>query len=140
HAGVLPKAFVDERFAFYGVALSGTPKLRDRWKRAIDATNAALGEAVGKLYAAKHFPPSSKARIQTMVKELIAAYRVRIQRLAWMSPKTKQKALAKLGTLYVGVGYPESWRDYSSFEVVRGDAFGNAWRAELYEYRRNLAK
>ncbi len=140
HAGVLPHAFDDERFAFYGTALSGVPKQRERWKRAIDATNASLGEAVGKLYAAKHFPPSSKARIQEMVKDLIAAYRVRIAKLAWMSPKTKEKALAKLSTLYVGVGYPESWRDYSSFDVVRGDAFGNADRSEMYEYTRNLAK
>ncbi|MBV9989818.1 MAG: M13 family metallopeptidase [Alphaproteobacteria bacterium] len=139
-AGVLPHAFDDEHFAFYGTALSGVPKQRDRWKRAIDATNAALGEAVGKLYAAKHFPPSSKARIQAMVKDLIAAYRVRIAKLAWMSPKTKEKALAKLSTLYVGVGYPESWRDYSSFDVVRGDALGNADRSEMFEYKRNLAK
>ncbi len=139
-AGVLPKAFVDERFAFYGTDLSGTPKNRDRWKRAIDATNAALGEAVGKIYAAKYFPPSSKARIQTLVKDLLAAYHARIDRLAWMSPKTKAKALAKLDTLYVGVGYPDSWRDYSSFDVVRGDAFGNAWRSEMFEYKRNLAK
>jgi len=139
-AGVLPKAFVDERFAFYGTDLSGTPKIRDRWKRAIDATNAALGEAVGKIYAAKYFPPSSKARIQTMVKDLLVAYHARIDRLAWMSPKTKAKALAKLDTLYVGVGYPDSWRDYSSFDVVRGDAFGNAERSEMFEYKRNLAK
>ncbi len=139
-AGVLPKAFTAERFAFYGTALSGTPKNRDRWKRAIDATNDALGEAVGKLYAAKYFPPSSKARIRKMVEELIAAYRVRIGKLAWMSPETKKTALAKLDTLYVGVGYPDTWRDYSSLEVVRGDAFGNAWRASVFEYKRNLAK
>jgi predicted metalloendopeptidase len=139
-AGVLPKAFVAERFAFYGTALSGTPKMRDRWKRAIDATNAALGEAVGKMYSAKYFPPSSKARIQTMVKELLAAYHARIEKLAWMSPQTKAKALAKLDTLYVGTGYPDAWRDYSSFNVVRGDALGNAERAEMFEYKRNLAK
>ncbi|HWA88967.1 MAG TPA: M13 family metallopeptidase [Rhizomicrobium sp.] len=140
YAGVLPKAFVDERFAFYGTALSGTPKIRDRWKRAIDSTNASLGEAVGKLYAARYFPPSSKARINAMVKDLIAAYRVRISKLDWMSPETKKKALAKLDTLYVGVGYPDTWRDYSSFDVVRGDALGNEQRAEVYEYKRNLAK
>jgi predicted metalloendopeptidase len=140
YAGVLPKAFVAENFAFYGTALSGVPKQRERWKRAIDATNAVLGEAVGKLYAAKYFPPSSKARIQAMVKDLIAAFHARIEKLSWMSPATKKKAIAKLDTLYVGVGYPETWRDYSSFEVVRGDAFGNAERAEMYEYKRNLAK
>jgi putative endopeptidase len=140
YSGVLPKAFVDERFAFYGTDLSGTPKNRDRWKRAIDATNAALGEAVGKIYSAKYFPPSSKARIEAIVKELIAAYHARIEHLAWMSPKTKAKALAKLDTLYVGVGYPEAWRDYSAFDVVRGDALGNLQRAEMFEYKRNLAK
>jgi putative endopeptidase len=140
YSSLLPKAFVDERFAFYGTDLSGTPKNRDRWKRAIDATNAALGEAVGKIYAAKYFPPSSKARIEAIVKDLLAAYRARISNLAWMSPKTKEKALAKLDTLYVGVGYPDAWRDYSAFDVVRGDALGNERRAELFEYKRNLAK
>jgi putative endopeptidase len=140
YSSLLPKAFVDERFAFYGTDLSGTPKNRDRWKRAIDATNAALGEAVGQIYAAKYFPPSSKARIEAIVKDLLAAYRARISNLAWMSPKTKEKALAKLDTLYVGVGYPDAWRDYSAFDVVRGDALGNERRAELFEYKRNLAK
>ncbi len=100
YGSVLPKAFVDERFAFYGTTLSGTPKIRDRWKRAIDATNFALGEAVGKLYAARYFPPAAKAKIdQTMVKELLAAYHARISNLKWMSPQTKEKALAKLATL-----------------------------------------
>jgi predicted metalloendopeptidase len=140
YANVLPKAFVDENFAFYGTDLSGTPKIRDRWKRAIDATNASLGEAVGKMYAAKYFPPSSKARIQAMVKDLLTAYHARIEKLAWMSPQTKAKALAKLDTLYIGVGYPDSWRDYSAFKVVRGDALGNLERAETFEYQRNLAK
>ena len=140
YASVLPKAFDDEHFAFFGTALSGTPKMQDRWKRAIDATNGALGEAVGKLYAAKFFPPSSKARIRAMVKDLIAAFHARIENLAWMSPATKAKAIAKLDVLYVGVGYPERWIDYSAFDVRHGDAFGNAWRSSLFEYRRNLAK
>jgi predicted metalloendopeptidase len=140
YASLLPKAFVDERFAFYGTGLSGTPKIRDRWKRAIDATNGALGEAVGQLYAAKFFPPSSKAKIEAIVKDLLAAYHARISNLAWMSPKTKEKALAKLATLKVGVGYPDKWRDYSALDIVRGDALGNQERAELFEYKRNLAK
>jgi Predicted metalloendopeptidase len=140
YAGVLPKAFVAERFAFYGTALSGTPKIRDRWKRAISATNEALGEPVGKLYVARYFPPAAKAKIEGMVKELIAAYRARISRLAWMSPATKEKALAKLATLKVGVGYPDKWRDYSSLKIVRGDALGNLQRSEQFEYRYALAK
>ena len=139
-AGVLPKPFVDERFAFYGTVLTGTPKLRDRWKRAIDSTNGNLGEVVGRLYVAKHFPPSAKAKIEAMVKNLLTAYHARIAKLAWMSPKTKEKALAKLGTLRVGVGYPDKWRDYSSLEIVRGDALGNLKRSEMFEYRYNLAK
>jgi predicted metalloendopeptidase len=140
YAGVLPKAFVNERFAFYGTTLNGTPKIRDRWKRAISATNGALGEPVGKLYVARYFPPAAKAKIEGMVKELIAAYRARISHLAWMSPATKQKALAKLATLKVGVGYPDTWRDYSGLKIVRGDAFGNLQRSEQFEYRYALAK
>jgi predicted metalloendopeptidase len=140
YSGVLPKAFVNESFSFYGTALSGTPKIRDRWKRAINATNAALGEPVGKLYVARYFPPAAKAKIEGMVKELIAAYRARISRLAWMSPATKEKALAKLATLKVGVGYPDKWRDYSSLKIVRGDALGNLQRSEQFEYRYALAK
>src|SRR5579885_929070 len=140
NANVLPKAFVAERFDFYGKTLSGTPQLQDRWKRAVAATNNALGFAVGKLYVAKYFPPSSKAQIQAMVDQLKAAFAKRIDALAWMAPETKAKAKAKLQTLIVGVGYPDKWRDYSALTVVRGDALGNFERAELFEYRRNLAK
>ena len=140
YAGVLPMAFVNERFAFYGTTLTGTPKIRDRWKRAINATNGALGRVVGKLYVARYFPPAAKAKIETLVKNLLVAYHARISKLAWMSPQTKAKALAKLGTLKVGVGYPDKWQDYSALRVVRGDAFGNLWRAELFDYGRSLAK
>ncbi len=139
-APLLPKAFVDARFAFYGGAIAGTPKLRDRWKRAVDATSEALGEAVGKLYVERYFPASEKARAEQMVKNELAAFGRRIERLAWMTPATKQKAQAKLAALKVGVGYPDTWRDYAGLEVVRGDALGNAERASLFEYRRNLAK
>jgi putative endopeptidase len=140
YASVLPKAFVDESFAFNGTVLAGTPKNRDRWKRAVDATNAAMGEAVGRLYVARYFPPEAKARIEALVRDLLAAYHARISNLGWMSLATKEKALAKLATLKIGVGYPDRWRDYSALRVVRGDAFGNLERAELFEYRRNLAK
>jgi putative endopeptidase len=140
YSNVLPKPFADERFAFYGATLSGTPQQLARWKRAVNATNGALGEAVGKLYVAKYFPADSKAKAQHMVDELIAAFRVRIDKLDWMAPATKAEAKRKLATLKVGVGYPDHWIDYSTLRVVPGDALGNAQRAELFEYRRNLAK
>ena len=136
----LPQAFVDEQFAFYGGVLTGTPQLRQRWKRAIDATSDALGEAVGKVYVQQHFPRAEKERAELMVRNLLAAFSTRIDRLQWMSPATKVKAKAKLATLKVGVGYPDKWRDYSGLHVERGDALGNFERAELFEYRRNLAK
>jgi putative endopeptidase len=139
-SNVLPKVFADERFAFYSRTLSGTPQQQVRWKRAVNATNAALGEAVGKLYVAKYFPPQSKAEVQAMVGELIDAFRVRIDKLDWMAPATKAEAKRKLDTLKVGVGYPDRWIDYSALKVVRADALGNQERAALFEYRRNLAK
>jgi len=136
----LPKAFVDEEFAFYGKALNGTPQLRERWKRGVSATDDALGEAVGKLYVERYFPPAEKARAEEMVKNELAAFGKRIDALEWMAPQTKARAKAKLAALKVGVGYPDKWRDYSGLEVVRGDALGNAERASLFDYHRNLAK
>ena len=136
----LPKAFVKEAFSFHGQVLSGTPQLRDRWKRGVDATNKALGQAVGKLYVAQYFPPAEKARVQAMVATLLAAFGRRIDQLEWMAPETKVEAKAKLASLKVGVGYPDKWIDYASLKIVRGDAFGNAQRAELFERQRNLDK
>jgi putative endopeptidase len=140
NAAYLPRAFVDEHFAFHGRVISGTPELAPRWKRAVEETNAALGEAVGKLYVARYFPPAEKARAEAMVHNLVAAFAARLDRLEWMAPQTRAQAKAKLATLKVGVGYPDHWRDYSALEVLRGDASGNARRAKLFEYRRNLAK
>ena len=131
---VLPKAFVDARFDFYGKALSGTPKQQERWKRAVNATDDALGDAVGKLYAAKYFPPEAKAKAQVMVKNIIAAWGRRIDALTWMTPQTKAKAKEKLFGLYVGIGYPETWHDYSGLTVRRDDAFGNRQRTDRFEY------
>jgi predicted metalloendopeptidase len=136
----LPKAFVAEHFAFHGKAIGGVEELRVRWKRGVEATNDALGEAVGKLYVDRWFPASEKARAQELVKNLIAGFGRRIDALAWMSPATKARAKAKLATLQVGVGYPDRFRDYAGLQVVRGDALGNAQRAELFELRRNLGK
>ncbi len=140
NSGVLPKAFVDERFAFYGKTLSGTPTLTVRWKRAVAATNGALGEAVGKLYAAKYFPPSSKAAVSAMVRNIVAAFDKRIDGLDWMAPATKVEAKAKLKALKVGVGYPDHWRSYAGLDVIKGDAFGNAQRAALFDSRFKLAR
>lgn len=139
YASVLPKAIAAEHFAFYGI-LSGTQQKPDRTKEGIAATNGALGQAVGQLYTQRYFPPEAKARAQAMVHHLITAYRERIAKLTWMSPQTKQKALAKLSALQVIVGYPDVWIDYSSLDVVRGDAFGNLRRAEAFDRSRNLAK
>ena len=139
-ATYLPKAFVDERFEFYGRTLSGTPRPRDRWKRGIAVTNVALGDAVGRLYAERHFTPSEKARAETMVRNLIAAFSRRIDQLGWMAPETKSKAKAKLAVLKIGVGYPDHWIDYSGLEIRADDALGNALRAEVFDTRRNLAK
>jgi putative endopeptidase len=134
----LPKAFVDARFEFYGKTLSGTPKQQDRWKRAVNATDGALGDAVGKLYAARYFPPEAKAKAQTMVKNIIAAWESRIDALTWMTPLTQAKAKEKLAALYVGIGYPEKWRDYSALQVTAGDAVGNQARADLFEYHYSI--
>lgn len=139
-APLLNKAFVDESFAFNGLALSGTPAQRDRWKRGVDITSAALGEAIGKLYVEKYFSPADKTQVETMVKNIMAALGPRIDALDWMTPATKAEAKKKLANFQVGVGYPDKWIDYSGLTVVRGDAFGNAQRAELFEYRRNLGK
>jgi predicted metalloendopeptidase len=137
-ASVLPKAFADERFAFYGATLSGTPVQQARWKRAVTETNLALGWAVGRFYARRYFPPAYKAKAQAMVDNIKAAFARRIDALDWMSPATKAKAKAKLTTLYVGIGYPDKWQSYEKLDIVRGDALGNLARAEQFEYDYNL--
>jgi predicted metalloendopeptidase len=139
-ADYLPKAFVEEHFAFHGHVLAGTPALRERWKRGVDATSAALGEAVGKLYVDHYFSPAEKARAEAMVRNLVAAFGQRIDNLDWMAAQTKVKAKEKLATLKVGVGYPDKWRDYSGLKIVRDDALGNFERSEQFEDQRNLAK
>ncbi|HEX7701319.1 MAG TPA: M13 family metallopeptidase, partial [Kofleriaceae bacterium] len=139
-ARALPKAFADENFAFYGTVISGVEKQRERWKRGVDLTSATLGESVGKLYVAKYFPPSEKARAEVMVKNELAAFARRIDNLAWMTPATKAKAKAKLAALKVGVGYPDTWRDYSALDIKRDDLFGNLDRADHFEYQFRIAR
>jgi len=141
YAGVLPKAVAAEDFAFYGTilsGLSGAQKAPERQKAAIDATNGALGHAVGQLYTQRYFPPEAKSKAKAMVSDLTSAYRDRIANLTWMSPETKGKALAKLAALTIGVGYPDSWIDYSTLDVGRGDAVGNMRRAEAFNRSRSL--
>ena len=140
YSNVLPKAFVDERFAFYGQGLQGTPQLSPRWKRAVNSTNAVLGEAVGKLYADKYFSADSKAAVTAMVDNMKVAFEKRIDGLDWMDPATKAEARKKVAVLKVGVGYPDTWRDYSAYAVVRGDAFGNVKRSEEFDYAADRAK
>ncbi len=139
-AGYLPKAFADARFAFHGTVLSGTPQQSERWKRAVDEANAAIGEAIGKRYVAQHFDAKTKERADAMARNIIAAFAKRIDALAWMSPQTKARAKAKVAGLTVGMGYPETWRDYSGLDIRRDDPLGNAQRAARFEYERNIAK
>ncbi len=140
HAAVLPKAIADQSFAFFGRTLTGVTKQRDRWKRAVTATDTALGEIIGKTYVARHFPASSKADAQRMVADIIAAFARRIDGLAWMSPETKAKAKAKLAVLRVSVGYPDRWQDYSGLQVKAGDAYGNQDRSDRFQLIASLQK
>jgi putative endopeptidase len=140
YSGVLPKAFNDERFSFMGKVLSGAQQQRPRWQRGVFVVDGLLGDVVGQDYAKKYFPPQAKSEAQAMVANLITAFHKRIDALQWMNPSTKAEAQAKLSTLYVGIGYPETWHDYSNFEVKADDAFGNIWRGNLSEYQRQVAR
>ncbi|GGC60805.1 M13 family metallopeptidase [Undibacterium terreum] len=137
---VLPKAFADQNFAFYGTAMTGTPQQTARSRRALDAGNAAMRDAIGRMYVEKYFPASAKARIQTMVTNIIGAFDRRIEQLDWMAPATKAQAREKLKTLYVGVGYPEKWRSYTRLQVYPDDALGNIARSESFAYQFARAK
>ena len=139
-SSLLPKPFLEERFAFYGKILNGTPQMQERWKRAINSTNYSLGDVVGRLYVKRYFSPEAKAKVQAMVADLVKAFGRRIDNLGWMSQQTKAKAKEKLETLKIGVGYPDQWRDYSGLEVSRDSALRNAMAAELFLYHQSLAK
>jgi putative endopeptidase len=148
---VLPRAFVEENFAFYGKELSGTPMLSARWKRAVEAVGelrskqvgvreeAGMGDAVGKLYVARHFSAAAKAQVEEMVRQIAAAFVRRIDALDWMAPETKAQAKAKVQSLRVSIGYPEHWVDYSGLEISRADLLGNVERTSLFDYRRRIA-
>ena len=139
-ASLLPKAYVELSFEFYNHTLQGTPQQQPRWKRAVGATSSDLGDAVGQIYVKHYFPASSKAEVEQLVQNLIAAFNQRMDTLSWMTPSTREKAKAKLATLRVSVGYPETWRDYGSLKISPDDALGNHLRAERYEYAHQRAK
>ena len=139
-AALLSAAFVNQDFAFFGKTLEGREALAPRWKRCTERVDAALGEALGRVYVEKYFPPVAKEQAQRMVSAIQASMDREIGALPWMSDATKQKAKEKLQAMANKIGYPERWRDYASLEVRRGDALGNAERADAFEYRRQLAK
>jgi putative endopeptidase len=139
-APLMSTAFVKENFEFSGRTLLGTPEIEPRWKRGVTMVESALGEAVGKLYVAKHFPPEAKERMKGLVENLIEAYRIDIQALDWMSPETKSKALAKLSKFTPKIGYPNKWRDYSKLDISRDDLVGNARRAAEFALQYQLDK
>ncbi|ATL32874.1 M13 family metallopeptidase [Streptomyces formicae] len=136
----LSDEFVRNNFEFYGRTLNGTPELRARWKRAVSFVEGAMGEAVGKEYVARHFPPSSKAMMDDLVANLLEAYRQSIARLDWMTDETKERAYEKLATFRPKIGYPDTFRDYSALQVTPDDLLGNAQAAAAFETDRELRK
>ena len=136
----LPEAIDKENFDFYGRILTGAKEQRARWKRCTAAVDGDIGEALGKVYVKKNFPPEAKARTLAMVKELEAALSKDIQGLDWMTEATKKQALIKLDAIQNKIGYPNKWRDYSALKIVRGDALGNSLRANEFEFNRQVQK
>jgi putative endopeptidase len=139
-ADYLSAAVVEEDFAFYGRTLSGTPSLRDRWKRGVGLVEGSVGEAVGRLYVERHFPASSKERMVTLVANLVEAYRQSISSLDWMGPETRERALAKLERFTPKIGYPDVWKDYSALDVRADDLLGNVLRAGVWQTDFEFAK
>lgn len=139
-ASLLSDAFVQTNFDFYGRTLTGTPELRARWKRAVSLVEGALGEAVGRVYVERHFPPTAKAAMDELVADLIEAYRRSITGLDWMGPATRQRALEKLEQFTPKIGYPVKWRDYSTLEIVADDVITNAAAVAEFEFRREVGK
>jgi putative endopeptidase len=139
-APLLPKPYAALHFSFYDTTLQGTPTQSERWKLAVNATSHDLGDEVGQVYVKHYFPPASKAKVQAMVKNLIATFDERLDTLAWMTPATRAKAKEKLHSLRVGVGYPDTWRNDADLTIRADDALGNHQRAVAQNYRYQLAK
>ena len=140
NAAVLPKNVDDEVFNFYGKTLNGQPQQRERWKRAVQAVNGSLGEAVGQIYVQRHFPAEAKAQMLALVENLRTAYGQRIDSSTWMSAETKVVAREKLATFRPKIGYPDRWKDFSELEVRSGDAYGNAKRQQIFDWNFDLAR
>ncbi len=138
YAPYLPKAFVEQDFAFYGTAVRGVPQNEPRWKRGVALVDESIGEALGRQYVAKCFSADSKARMQKLVGNLLAVYQEDINTLDWMSAATRQQAEAKLAKLTTKIGYPDQWRDYSALKIDAGDLVGNVMRARAFEYQRQM--
>jgi putative endopeptidase len=139
-AAFLSEAFVDENFAFYGTQLTGVPVNRERWKRGVSLVEAAMGEAVGRVYVERHFPPAAKEAMDELVANLVEAYRQSISQLEWMTPETRERALAKLDAFTPKIGYPVRWKDYTDLAIDAADLVGNVRRAHVWEHDRQLAK
>ena len=139
-SGMLPERFDKETFSFYNTALRGQKEQQARWKRCAASADGKLGEAVGKAFVERAFGPESKARVQAIVANIQSAMRTNLAQIDWMTDETKKQAYAKLEKLGNKIGYPETWRDYSSLSIVRGDGIGNALRANEFAFRRSLGK
>jgi putative endopeptidase len=139
-APYLTDDIVQENFSFYGTELTGVPTIRERWKRGVSVTEGALGEAIGKVYVERHYPPTAKAAMDELVDNLIEAYRQSIAQLDWMTAETRERALAKLDAFTPKIGHPEVWRDYSALTIDRDDLLGNVRRAAVFEHDRNVDK
>jgi predicted metalloendopeptidase len=140
YAPYLSKAFVDENFDFYGKTLTGVTENRPRWKLGVATVEGALGEALGREYVATYFPPERKARMEELVKNVLAAYQASIDQLDWMGPETRKEAQAKLAKFSPKIGYPNKWRDYAKLAVKPDDLAGNVMRAARFAYDRNINK
>jgi len=140
NANILPEAFDDANFAFFGTELRGTPKKRERWKRGVAAVNGALGEAVGKVYVERYFPADSKQQMETLVANLRRSLDERLSSLPWMGDETKVAAHEKLEKFTPKIGYPDKWKDYSNFEIAAGDAYGNAKRSNAFQWDEQVSK
>ena len=139
-AGRLSRAFDSEHFAFYGTTLSGIKQQQPRWKRALGATDGAVGEALGQLYVAQNFPPPAKARALALVQNLKSVLRDDLSGLPWMGPDTRRQALGKVDAMAIKIGYPDKWRDYSRLDVSSPSYVVNALRADEFEFQRSLNK
>ena len=138
YAAAISKALADERFAFFGTALSGATEQRPRTFRGDVLVSTTLGDAVGQIYVKRFFPPEAKAQADALVSNLLAAFRVRLENITWMAPATKKEAIAKLGTLQVSIGYPDHWRSYAGYHVSPNNLFANLWEVSLFDYHYSL--